>query len=172
MTIRVLNLSDLERQFRNRAAHLYSPDAQAWLTTVPKYYLLNVDGTLDETDKRENFIQYHRGWKRHALDGVPEVLPDWVEEALKRGEPVYAYDPVQPTRRTFWSRKVQRIVNWFNSKPPEIDWKTLSFETALRRADAWYDRREVSPDPSPLRRARASPESDHSPRPATFSSPR
>ncbi|MCL4787033.1 MAG: hypothetical protein KJ070_09620 [Verrucomicrobia bacterium] len=145
MALQVLNLSDLERQFHNRAAHLYSPDAQAWLTTVPKNYLLNVDGNLDETDKGENFTQYDRDWERHALDGVPEVLPDWVEEAMGRGEPVFVYDPIQPTRRAFWTRKIQRIVNWFNSKPPpEIDWQTLSFQTALRRADEWYQGKGLS----------------------------
>ena len=139
MALQVLNIGDLERELRKRAAHLYSPEAKDWLRTIPKNYLLNVDGRLDETDKQENFTQYHRRWKRLPLDGVPEVLPDWVEQALQRGEQVFVYDPVQPTRRAFWSRKIQWIVNWFNSKPPpEIDWNTLSFETALERADAWY----------------------------------
>jgi hypothetical protein len=76
MTLKVLNIADLERELRNRAAHLYSPEAQEWLKTVPKNHLLNVDGRLDETDKQENFAQYHREWERHELDGVPEVLPD------------------------------------------------------------------------------------------------
>ena len=145
MALQILNLSDLEREFRNRAAHLYNPDAQAWLTTIPKDYLLDTDGKLAETDKQENFARYHRKWKRLPMDGVPEVLPDWVEEALKRREAVYVYDPVQPTRRAFWSRKIRHIVNWFNSKPPpEIDWKTLSFETALHRVDTWYQEKGLS----------------------------
>ncbi len=138
-TLRVLNIDDLERDFRNRAAHLFSPDAKQWLVTVAKNYLLNVDGRLDETDKQENFAHYHRDWEKLPLDGVPEVLLGWIEEALHDCKPVFVYDPVQPTRRAFWTRKIQRIVNWFNSKPPPvIDWQALSFQAALRGADDWY----------------------------------
>lgn len=139
MALKVLNLGDLERELRNRAARLFSPEAQEWLKTVPKNYLLNVDGSLNETDKQENFAQYHREWERHALDGVPEALSDWVEQALQRGETVFVYDPVQPMRRQFWKRKIERIVNWFNSSQrPVIDWGALSFEAALKSADEWY----------------------------------
>jgi len=139
MTLKVLNLGDLERELSKRAAHLNSPEAKEWLVTIPKNYLLNVDGRLDEMDRQENFAQYHRQWKRHALDGVPEVLPEWVEQALQRGETVFVYDPVQPMRRAFWT-KIQRIVNWFNSsRSPDLDWSSLSFATALERADERRD---------------------------------
>lgn len=140
MTLKVLNLGDLERELSKRAAHLFSPQAQEWLKTVPRDYLLNVDGRLDETDRQENFAQYHREWERHALDGVPEVLPEWVEQALQRGETVFVYDPVQPMRRAFWKNKIQRIVNWLNASPsPDLDWSSLSFETALEKASGGID---------------------------------
>jgi len=139
MPLQVSNICDLERALRNRAAHLTVDDANRWLVTVPRNYLLNVAGDLDDADMRENFKQYHRGWERHALDGVPEVLPGWVEEALRNGQAVFVYNPVQPTGRAFWNKKIEWIVNWFNSRPPpEIDWNNLSFAEALRRAGEWY----------------------------------
>ena len=139
MPLQLINLDDLEREFCNRAAHLMTPPAKQWLVTVPKDYLLNVNGDLDETDMRENFAQYNREWKRLYLDGVPDVLPEWVETAVQQGSPVFVFDAVETRRHAFWERKIQHIVNWFNSKPtPKIDWNTLTFEDALRRANDWY----------------------------------
>lgn len=139
MLIQTLNMEDLKREFRNTAAYVELPAAKLWVITVAREYLLNFEGNLDDVDREQNFKLYTRDWRKLPLDGVPDVLPPWVEAALSKHQPVYVFDPIQPRERAFWGKKIEKIVNWFNSQPPpEINWPELTFGEALRRAGGWY----------------------------------
>lgn len=72
MALSILNIGDLERALRNRAAHLHSREAQDWLKAVPKNYLRDVDGGLDETDKHENLKPFTGNGNATRWMGCPQ----------------------------------------------------------------------------------------------------
>ena len=138
MALQVLNIGDLEREFRNRAARLYTPEAKEWLMTIPKNYLLNVDGSLDETDKRENLPSttvagsgsLWTGCRKFCRIGSSKPC-NARSQFLSTIRSTTATCILEPKSRTDCELVQQQT-------GPEIDWNTLSFETALWRAGEWY----------------------------------
>ena len=163
MPLLVLNLGDLDRELKKVAAYATHPAAQAWIMTVAKEHILNLDGA----DRDENFVRYDpellrpnrydgmpnpstlpaamiadlcRGVKitvsdPAAIQSTPFVVPPWAEEALREGRELWLFDSVQVRRRGVW-KTIQRILDWFNSAAPaDLNLTGVSFEDAARRAN-------------------------------------
>ena len=141
--MQILNIADLDRELNQLKARLISPEAKQWLATVPKIYLRS--NCISQIDFQENYALYNNeGTRRDDLDGVPDTLPNWVEEQLSQGVPIYVFDPIQTGRRQFW-KQLECVVNWFNSRPrPEIDWNMLTHADALSRAQQFYQQNGLS----------------------------
>jgi hypothetical protein len=168
VSLLVLNPDDIDRELKKVAANATLPAAQAWLMTVAKDHLMNLDGA----DRDENFVRYDsellrpgryegmpdpstlpasmivdlcRGVKitvsdPAAIHSTPLVLPPWAEEALREGRQLWLFDSVPARTRSsnLW-KELNGILNWFNSEPqPKINWGEFSFPEALRRANDWH----------------------------------
>lgn len=132
----VLNVPDVERELTRVASHAIHPAAKQWILSVPRNYLLS---KLDEKDLLSNFRTYNPA--KPGLDmPTRQQLPDWALEALRRGETIQWFDPIQVRRRPFWAM-LEHIVNWFNSWPatdtrlPRLT--RINFRTACAAANTW-----------------------------------
>jgi hypothetical protein len=159
----IINPDDLDRELEKIAAYANSTEAQQWLKTVAKNYLMNLDGA----DRDENFVRYNPEFLRAgryegmpdpstlpawliaslcrgdritvsdpaAIQSTPFVMPPWAAEALREGKQLWLFDSAQVRRRRVW-KTIERILDWFNSAAPaDLDYAGLSFEEAERRAD-------------------------------------
>jgi len=133
----VLNVADVEREFRRCASYARHQAAREWVVSVARNYFL---GHLSAKDCQSNFVVYDPLIKRHALHvEMPPAqrLSAWAKEALGRGETLHWFDPVQVRRRNFW-QAVEQIVHWFNNWPADDRrWHRLTrinFDTAAGSA--------------------------------------
>ena len=84
----LLNPDDLDRELKKIAAHVTHPAAQAWIITVAKEHILNLDGA----DRDENFVRYdpdtwffgrryagslHRQHRHKQLYPLSKVAKNW-----------------------------------------------------------------------------------------------
>lgn len=147
----VLNVKEIELELRKHAARAYSDHAKRWVMTVARNYVL---GHLPDKDIQANFrevslrgfeatlgIKTVRKTEDDAFKHHPKELPHWAFDALRRGETLVWFDPVQPRRRELWN-VLEVIVLWFNNwkkedtRFPRID--RISFPVATNAAVLWY----------------------------------
>jgi hypothetical protein len=137
----VINVNDVERELRKIAAHAIYPQAQQWVLSVGRNHIL---GKIGEKDADMNFRVYDPAKIRPDVYGEPPPvakLPEWAKEAIKQGEELHWFDPVQVQRRPLW-QAINVIVTWFNIWPPtdtrlrRLD--RVNFHTALAGAAMWF----------------------------------
>lgn len=133
----ILNPDDFERGFKQWTANLHHDEAKNWIQTVAKVHLLNPGSA----DWNENFVVYDPT-KKNPLHGeapTPDRLTDEAKAALERGETLYWFDPIQPTRRKFWHAISQHINMWLNNAAmADANYAGLAFESADRIAQKWF----------------------------------
>lgn len=137
----IINVNDVERELRKVAANAVYPQAQQWVLSVGRNYVL---GKISEKDADMNFRVYEPAKIQPDLYGEPPPfsrLPTWAKEAVQRGEELHWFDPVQVQRRPLW-QALETIVTWYNVWPAtdtrlrRLD--RVSFDTALAAAAMWF----------------------------------
>lgn len=136
----MLNVQDIERTLTRFAARCYSPHAKRWVLTVARNYFL---AKLPDKDINSNYQQVTtRPTKSLAFHVVDEdALPQWAKDALARKEKIMWFDPIQVTRREFWT-VLEIVVLWFNTwktedtRMPRVD--RISFPVATNASVLWY----------------------------------
>lgn len=137
----VINVDDIERELAKIAAYALHPPAQLWVKSVARNHIL---GKISEKDADMNFRVYDPQKARPNVFGdMPPFskLPQWALDALKRGETLHWFDPIQVRKRPLW-QALDIIVTWFNIWPKDdtrlrrID--RINFDTALAGAAMWF----------------------------------
>lgn len=148
LELNVLNLAEVERQLRIIASRAIFPQAEKWVMTVARNYIVNLSG--DEA--AANYEPYTGKKPRKGLStDLPslEQTPDWVRQSLEQSREIHFFDPVQVRRRTLW-KAVENIVDWFNANWTADDPRLrrldrMSFQEAVKQASAWKAKVDENP---------------------------
>jgi len=123
--VNVLNVEVIERELKRYAARTFHADASRWVSTVARNYILS---RLPEKDVIANFkeVTLNRTSELGFITFTKAELPEWAFKAIKSGDKLMWFDPIQVRRRELWC-VLDVIVIWLNN------WK--ADDTRLRRID-------------------------------------
>jgi hypothetical protein len=126
----VLNLDDIEEFLKEVAtAGHWSFEATKWLGKRGRLYLINEYAHILNT------------YTSSSRDNLPSNTPQWVFQALDRGEEVYDID-LRQHRREELSKRFELIMAFFSS-PERMELNridALSVDQAYGLAEKWYGR--------------------------------